>query len=168
MKTDIAILTFILMSLIGFSQSDLTQEKLSYHSFSVAPIEIFFSSYADGISISADLSFSIYKNIFSLSGTLGEEQLLFGKVDKIKTLNVLFGRRYELEDWLFLETYVGLGQEFNHDFKGSLNKNKIIPLVAKVKVHPLKSISLALKMQTISNSIDKSYSAGILLKWELI
>ena len=163
MKTIITILT-ILMGLIGFSQTDLINEKLSYHSFSITPIEIFFSRYADGIAISGDLSYSVKNNIISLSGTAGTQMTLFGKDDSFNEQNILYGKEFKLTDWFLIETHAGIGL-FSYTYSEDIKETKTgIPLVTKLRFKTGDRFSLGLKLQANINSIENIRSFGIVLQ----
>ena len=169
MKTSLQIL-IVLISFISYSQPNIIGLHEENYRFSMTStqIEIFQFSYNYGKAISGDLGIRYRDNILSFSGSIVEEQVIYGKKDKLKELHLLYGRNYRLIDRFNLEAYSGVGLLFD------LKENKIVhtetafPIVAKLRYNPLKALSIAIKMQIICNVMKTSYCAGLLVKWENI
>jgi len=149
---------------ITFGQNTDQKHKLSFRSFSITPIEVYFNSNSGGGAITGDLSFSSGKNIFTFSGSIGEEFVIWGTSDTFQQLNILYGREYKLNDWLFFDTHAGVGL-FLYNSNGNNFTGVGIPIVAKLRFKTGKKFSLGFKIQDNINSAYNIFSVGILLQW---
>jgi len=142
-----------------------SKDKLSFHSFSITPLEIFFSDNSGGFALSADLSYALRKNIFTFSGSIGEEFTIWGRAKGFKQLNFMYGREFELIDWLFIDTHAGLGVLFYDDpYDFTLTKAGVL-LLTKLRFKTGDKFSIGLSFQVNTNSIKNIYAVGLLLQW---
>jgi len=158
------IITIYLICIIGYAQNEANKDKLSYHSFSLTPLEVFFNNNSGGLAITGDLSYAYYKNIFTFSASIGEELAFFGRGNRFQQLNILYGREFKLKEWFFIDTHAGIGVFFYNT--GSNHFTEIgIPLVTKLRFKTGDKFSIGFKMQANINSVDNIFSIGLLLHW---
>lgn len=180
-----AILKFIIISLFTlgncvFSQEDIKDDKFSIHAFSIVPIggELGYNYTEAGsaYSFSADISFCYKKNIFALSGAHSPNYDLFWGSSSFNStqVNLLYGREFELLDWLSIDPYAGIGFiRFSGDYDTGFdyvheNVTELgIPILAKIRFKTGKIFSLGFKLQTTINPISTLYSLGLILQWQL-
>ncbi len=161
------ILMGIFICLIGavtFAQNTMQKDKLSYHSFSLTPLEIFFTDYSGGAAITAELSYGIDSHVFTLSASAGEEIGIFSRGDRFQQLNILYGRELKLKEWLFIDIHGGAGLFLYNN--NSTHFTEIgVPLVTKLRFKTGDKFSIGLKFQANINSVNNIYSVGLLLQW---
>lgn len=166
-QKNMVVLSIFLISAIAFAQNAINNDKLSYHSFSLTPLEVFLTDNDGGLAITGELSFSYRKNIFTFSASSGETLAFFGKGDAFQQLNLLYGREFKLKKWFFIDTHAGIGLFFyNHNHSGGNHISEIgIPIVTKLRFKTGDKFSIGLKFQANINSFENIYSAGLLLQW---
>ena len=151
----------------SFSQNESEKDKLIYHSFSITPLEGFFSEYVEGFAISSDLSYAYKRNIFTVAGTLSEEfNILGGGGDKFHQLNLLYGRQFGLFKWLFFDAHTGFGLFHYNGYNGKQTKFGF-PLVTKLRFKTGEEFSIGFKGEANFNSIEELYMFGLLLQWNV-
>jgi len=156
------------MCIIVFAQNKAQKDKLSFHSFSITPIEVFFNEFSGGVAITGDLSYAVNKNIFTFSATTGSEIAFFGRATSYNQLNILYGREFKLKKWLFVDTHAGIGLFFRNDSRNTKLIPIGIPLVTKLRFKTGDKFSIGFKFQANINSIDNIYSVGLLLQWNYL
>ena len=167
MKTNqklISIFIF-LMGAITFAQNTTQKDKLSFHSFSITPLEVFFNEFSGGAAISGDLSYAVNKNIFTFSATTGAEVAFWGRAPSYNQLNILYGREFKIKKWLFVDTHAGIGLFLKNDSRNKKMMKAGIPLVTKLRFKTGDKFSFGFKFQANINSIENIYSVGLLLQW---
>ena len=169
MKATLIVLFGILLFFSkGLQAQNTTQkDKLSFHSFSITPLEVFFTDYSGGGAITGDISFAANKNIFTFSATAGEELAIWGRGDRFQQLNILYGRELKLKEWLFIDAHAGVGL-FLYNTHSSHFTEIGIPLITKLRFKTGDKFSIGLKFQANINSVDNIYSVGLLLQWNYL
>jgi hypothetical protein len=158
-KQILGILIF-LVGTLSYAQSTTPPDKLSFHSFSITPLEVFFYKNSGGLAITGELSYAISENIFTLSASFGEE--FWGP--EIQQFNILYGRELKLKDWLFIDFSAGAGL-FRLKYSKSNEQALGIPLVTKIRFKTGEKFSIGFKLQGNINSVENIYSIGLLLQW---
>ncbi|MFK2820466.1 hypothetical protein U0L90_10090 [Flavobacteriaceae sp. LMIT009] len=176
MKTinkDLRTIALLLVALVSYGQ-DVEKSNLRYRSWSVTPIEVYdFSSGNQDLfsgvlpfSISTDLAFSLNESLFSISATYGEESGIFSGSANFKQISLLYGREFELNEWLFFETHTGGGMFFYNSTDLTKGVSELaIPLVGKLRFKTGNKFSIGLRLSYIFNSFNNLYSAGLSLQW---
>jgi hypothetical protein len=158
-------LLLLLTCAITDGQNKSQNDKLSFNSFSITPLEIFFYDNSDGFALSADVSFALRKNIFTFSGAISEEFTIWGRGEKFKQLNFMYGREFELIDWLFIDTHAGLGVFFYNNPNNFKVTKAGVPLLTKLRFKTGDKFSIGLSFQANTNSVKNIYAVGLLLQW---
>ena len=156
-------LIFASFCLISFSQNN-TSKKLTYHSFSISPIEIYFDENTGGASISSDFSLSSNRNIYSISMVYSEGISIFTRANRYFQLNALYGREHKIVRWFYIDTHAGLGLfniKDNHTSQGTLG----IPIQVKLRFKTGPKFSLGFRLQSNLNSLRFIHTAGFVLQW---
>ena len=157
-------ISIFLISVATLAQNTDQKDKLTFHSFSLTPLEVFFTDYSGGLAITGEISYAINKNVFSFSATTGEEIGIFGRGNRFHELNILYGRELKLKEWFFIDMHAGAGL-----FLYNTDENHLaeigLPLVTKIRFKTGDKFSIGLKFQANINSIDNIYSVGLLLQW---
>lgn len=157
-------LSIFLIGSMAFSQDAVKNNKLAFNSFSVTPLEVYFTDYSGGVAITGELGYKIGRNILTLSGSYGEEFVIWGNPDTFQQLNILYGREFEILNHFFIDTHGGLGM-FRFKDEDYTKISVGIPLVCKMRYKTGDKFSIGLKFQVNVNSVKNIYSAGILLQW---
>jgi hypothetical protein len=165
--------------LIGFSVIAQEKEKLQYKSFSVSP-GIFSNEgkSGGGFSLSSELSYQYYKNIFSISASVGAQPsggFVIGVVnpDSFEQVNVLYGREFNLWGTTFFELHGGTGYfsfksididltNLGYDRKTTLG----FPIMAKLKFRSGENFSWGFQAQQNINAVNRLLTVGVLLHWD--
>jgi hypothetical protein len=161
----LVIIVIFFISTMMFAQNTTRKDKLSFHSFSITPIEVFVNKYSGGAAITGEISYAFNKNIFTFSATTGAEIAIFGRAPSYNQLNILYGREFKIKKWLFVDTHAGIGAFFRNDSHNSKLTAAGIPIVTKLRFKTGDKFSIGLKFQANINSIENIYSAGLLLQW---
>jgi hypothetical protein len=148
-----------------FAQNTYKKDKLSFHSFSITPLEIFAGKHTEGGAITGEISYALNKNIYTFSATTGSEIAIFGRATSYNQLNILYGREFKIKKWLFVDTHAGIGIFFRNDSHNSRLTAVGIPLVTKLRFKTGDKFSIGFKFQGNINSIENIYSAGLLFQW---
>lgn len=143
----------------GFSQ-DLDNKSFSYHGFSITPIEVIWGESEGGFGIRSDVSFVANKHILLFDVMLGEEYVIWGDGVTYFQINAKYGREFELNHWLYLDAFAGLGY-FSIAGSGTVN----LPVQLKLRFKTGDRFSLGFNMQSHFNFERTMYSSGILLQW---
>ena len=166
-KNLISIVIFLL-GFIAFTQNSRQKDKLSFHSFSITPLETFFIKHSGGASITGDVSYAYNRNIFTFSATVGEELSFWGRGFRYQQISILYGRELGLSKRFFLDTHAGIGLIVFNDLYDTRLLEAGIPLVTKIRYKTGDKFSIGLKFQANINSAENVYSAGLLLQWNYL
>ncbi len=166
-KTIISIVLF-LIGFMAFTQNIIRKDKLSFHSFSITPLEVFFIDNSGGVSITGELSYAFNKNIFTFSATAGEELSIWSRGFRYQQISMLYGREIGLSKRLFIDTHAGIGLIVYNDLYDTRLIEAGIPLVTKLRYKTGDKFSIGLKFQANFNSAENVYSAGVLLQWNYL
>ena len=166
----IAIAGLFIVCTSAIAQETQKNDKFSFHAFSIVPIggEMGYNYTEAGTaaSFAADISFSYKKNIFALSGAYATAIYWTGTSFNSTQVNLLYGREFELLEWLSIDPYAGIGLiRFSHGHEN--DRDLGIPILAKIRFKTGKIFSLGFKLQTNINSIQNLYSLGLVLQWNL-
>ncbi|MFD1614659.1 hypothetical protein [Gelatiniphilus marinus] len=142
--------------------------KLKYHSFSVAPLSIYFDNNSSGLALSGAVSFTYKKHLFSLGLSAGSEFIIIGRyANNFEQINLLYGKELKLSRTLFLDLHTGAG--YFSLSATAINPNKLgeerattmgFPIKTTFRVLIGKKISLGLQFQANINSVrtkNKTY-----------
>ena len=166
-KAIISIVIF-LIGFIGFSQDKTQKDKLSFNSFSITPLEVFFTNNSGGVSITGEISYAYNKGIFTFSATAGEEFTIWGRGFRYQQISMLYGSELSLTKKLFVDAHAGIGLIVYNDLYDTRLLEAGIPLVTKIRYKTGDKFSIGLKFQANINSAENVYSAGLLLQWNYL
>lgn len=166
-KNLISIVIFLIGFMV-FTQNKTQKDKLSFHSFSVTPLEVFFTDNSGGLSITGELSYAINSSIFTFSATAGEELSFWGRGFRYQQINMLYGRETGLSKKLLVDAHAGIGLIVYNDLYNTRLIEAGIPLVTKIRYKTGDKFSIGLKFQANINSAENVYSAGLLLQWNYL
>lgn len=156
-----------LFGVVTFAQNTTQKDKLSYHFFSLTPLEVFFTDFSGGLAITGELGYAVGQNLFIISGSIGEEYAIWGRGHRFQQLNLLYGREFEIVDRLFADAHAGLGLFRLSDDRDS-DTTLGLPMVIKLRYRTGDKFSIGLKFQANINSVENIYSVGLLLQWNKI
>jgi len=157
-------LSMFLIGLIAFAQDTVKNNKLTFNSFSITPLEVYFTDYSGGLALTAELGYRVNKNIFSLTGSVGEEFAIWGEPDTYQQLNILYGREFEVLNSFFIDAHGGLGM-FRFKDEDYTKTSVGFPINCKMRYKTGDKFSIGLKFHTDFNSVKNVYSVGLLLQW---
>lgn len=163
----------LMTSFTSEAQEGKGSNTLSYHSFSISPLGLYFGS-DTGIAIGGDLSFDYGKNIFGLNLETGTDLNIPGSSDQYVAANLLYGRSFKLNEKVFADWYVGAGY-FNYqtyDYigntgrKGDIKENTIgVPIGIKLLYQFGPRYSMGVKLGANINSVENIGTLGLVLQW---
>jgi hypothetical protein len=118
------------------------------------------------MSITLDASYALQKHLFSLSGSYGQESGIFSGTASFKQLSLLYGREFELKEWLFAETHLGGGLFFYDSSDSPIHISTFsVPIVGKIRFKTGERFSIGLRLTYLFNSFNNLYSGGLSLQW---
>jgi hypothetical protein len=173
LKKRLLLLAVVLGTVIVHGQG-LDRAKLKFKSWSVTPLEVYDFANRDNemfsgltrMSITLDASYALQKHLFSISGSYGQESGIFSGSASYKQLSLLYGREFELKEWLFAETHLGGGLFF---YGSSDTPTYIsafaVPIVGKIRFKTGERFSIGLRFTYLFNSFNNLYAGGLSLQW---
>ncbi|MGY3791165.1 hypothetical protein [Aquimarina sp. 433] len=181
MERLIKVAIVLLISKISFGQENDTSDKGKFRFRSIeAGFGFYESTYKErinssghsGIDLSVRTSFSLKRNIFSLDLKLGEEVSFFGGGDSFYTVNLLYGRQWDLAAWFAIETHSGLGVFSNsrYDLSGDFGRDTKteeslgVPIDLKFMLYP-KGFTIGLNPGVNFNSIGNTFYGNLIFQY---
>ncbi|MDC9724013.1 MAG: hypothetical protein PSN34_14750 [Urechidicola sp.] len=186
MKYKLLLVLFV-CSTVLFSQED----KLKFHSVSIAPANYYFDAHVDGFAASIDVNFNKGKHIFKILGLVGDEvkTLTFGPGVRKNSyeINILYGRELKVNNWLYFDFFGGVGYfeqvitiperipgsgSFNglwqvYEYENKKDRAKTIgfPLQSRIRFKTGFRFSLGLQLHANLNSVNAIYTLGPFVQW---